>query len=286
MLAPLILPSASLAADLDIQRSVLLSWPDNAAQEQIVVGADSLASNAVWTPWPEPIFKRHGELCMAVPTTASQQFFKLVPGTQFYDDFSDTMQPFTNRNAYTNFGQSAVELVIVTNGVMQIARVGPCPAGVSPRPPMEILARDFCASVDILNWTTSSTNWCYFSIAGRGRFTNPTAANAYIAGLVLNYAGIPGNVRLSIWNGSIDVPGPSFDFAAIPPPYRMEFSVVGNNLRLRVLNLATKEVIREQTLVAARFTEGWVGFWVNNPANDPTNHEIIVDNFFVTGTKP
>ena len=30
---------------------------------------------------------------MTVPVTASQQFFKLMPGTQFIDDFSDTKLP-------------------------------------------------------------------------------------------------------------------------------------------------------------------------------------------------
>jgi hypothetical protein len=34
-----------------------------------------------------------------------------------------------------------------------------------------------------------------------------------------------------------------------------------------------------------RFAEGWVSCWVNNPANDPTTHEITADNFFATGTK-
>jgi hypothetical protein len=78
----------------------LACWSQDTAEEQIVVGASSLASDAVWTPWPEPIFKRHGELCMAVPTTATQQFFKLVPGTQFIDDFSDPQEPFAVRNPW------------------------------------------------------------------------------------------------------------------------------------------------------------------------------------------
>ncbi len=90
LILALSLPVTGLKAQvLDTSRSVLLSWPQS-AQEQIVVGADSLASNAVWTPWPEPIFKRFGQMCVAVPTTASQQFFKTVLGTQFVDDFSDT----------------------------------------------------------------------------------------------------------------------------------------------------------------------------------------------------
>src|SRR5512139_180898 len=81
----LTLPAICLQAQvLDISKSVLLSWPEP-AQEQIVVGSDS-PTGPVWTPWPEPIFNRFGQMCMTVPTTASQQFFKPVLGRQFVDD--------------------------------------------------------------------------------------------------------------------------------------------------------------------------------------------------------
>jgi hypothetical protein len=84
---------------VSITNSARLEWPVP-AEDCIVVGANSLASNAVWTPWPEPIYKRFGELCMAVPTTTTQQYFKLVPGTQFIDDFLDPQEPFAVRNPW------------------------------------------------------------------------------------------------------------------------------------------------------------------------------------------
>src|SRR5512135_87546 len=103
----LTVPGIGLKAQVpDISRAVLLSWPEP-TQEQIVVGTDSVASNAVWTPWPEPIFKRFGQMCMTVPTTASQQFFKTVRGNQFIDNYSDTQLPYTNRVAYSNMVSAA-----------------------------------------------------------------------------------------------------------------------------------------------------------------------------------
>ncbi len=104
---------------LDESRAVLLYWPEP-TQEQIVVGADSLASNAVWTPWPEPIFKRFGQMCMAVPTTASQQFFRTALGRQFLDDFSETWGPFTNRDSYMHWFRQPGEDWFVTNGTLRV----------------------------------------------------------------------------------------------------------------------------------------------------------------------
>ncbi len=57
LVVALTLPGSGLKAQVpDISKSVLLSWPEP-TQEQIVVGSDSL-TGPVWTPWPEPIFKR------------------------------------------------------------------------------------------------------------------------------------------------------------------------------------------------------------------------------------
>jgi hypothetical protein len=124
------------------------------------------------------------------------------------------------------------------------------------------------------------------SIAARGRWTGPDGGNGYIAGLALNHNGIAGSIGPFIWNGSIEIWGTNFNITATPPPYRLEFSGVGPSLRFRVLNLTTKEVIRQQTLNHTSFQEGWVGVWVNNEANKPATYEMITDNLFVTGTKP
>ena len=103
----------------------------------------------------------------------------------------------------------------------------------------------------------------------------------------MNDTGI-GDIRLFIYDGSVEVWGPSFDTGAIPPPYRLEFSGVGNptcQLRLRVLNLTTKELIREQTLVGTMFTEGFPALWINYADGDGDTFTITTDNFFISGTK-
>ena len=177
----------------------------------------------------------------------------------------------------------------VSNGVLRLSAT-PTPiqyAGFMVLPlGTNSQVRDLYASVDILDWVTSSSNWVYFALGGRGVYHPQTdSANGYIGGLVMNGDSIPGNVKLSVWDGSADVRGPNFDTAVHPPPYRLEFSVVGNNLRLRVLNLATRALIAEQPLVRASFTQGWVGCWINRRNSAGDSFTITLDNFFMSGTK-
>jgi hypothetical protein len=274
----------------NIEKAVLLSWPEP-AEEQIVVGSDSPAG-PVWTPWPERIFKRFGQMCMAVPTTASNWFGKLVPGRQFPDDFSDTWGPFTNRNSYMDWFKEPGEEWFVTNGVLRLTAIHSDYAGFLLLPIGTNAAatlQDFYTSVDILDWVTSGTNWSTFSLVGRGVIVSETYAYGYIGGLSLNYDGIAGNVRLWMYNGAGELRGPSFDMGTNPPPYRLEFSGVGNpicQLRLRVLNPTTKELIREWALVGTAYTAGWPGFWINTRNQAGDTFAITADNYFATGTKP
>jgi hypothetical protein len=139
--------------------------------------------------------------------------------------------------------------------------------------------------VDLLDWVTSGTNWLTFSLCARGHIVSTNYGYAYIGGLVLNSDGIAGKVTLWIYNGSGEVWGPTFDSGTNPPPYRLEFSVVGINLRLRVLNLTTKELIQEQALLATAYTAGWPGLYINSRNEDGDTYTINADNYFVTGTK-
>jgi len=88
-----------VAAPLNIEKTVTISWPADTADEMIVVGADSIDS-PVRTPYPAPIAKQFGQFCIAVPTTQPLECFKLVPGTHFIDDFSEAKQPFATRQDY------------------------------------------------------------------------------------------------------------------------------------------------------------------------------------------
>ena len=282
----LTLPGSGLKAQMpEISKSVLVSWPDP-AQEQIVVGSDS-PTGPVWTPWPEPIFKRFGQMCLAVPTTATQQFFKTVSGRQLADDFTDSWWPFTNRIPWTNWLVNPGEDWFVTNGVLKLAvSPGTNSPGFLLLPDWTNAVQDFYTSIDILDWVTSTNNWSIFALIGRGKIHGVTSANGHIGGLVLNSDGIAGNVTLYLWDGYTDVFGPSFDMGANPLPYRLELSQVGNNLWLRVRSLTTKAVIREQALVVTKYTQGWVGLWIKG-RNDPGDtFTITADNFFATGTKP
>ena len=284
----LTVPGTGLKAQVpDISKAALLSWPEP-TEEQIVVGATNLLTGAVWTPWPEPIFKRFGQMCMTVPTTASQQYFKLAPGRQFLDDFGNGWGPFTNRDSYMDFVKDPGEEWFVTNGALKLQSAYSgfllVPLGTNAAAKHE----DFFTSADILDWVTSGTNWSLFSIAGRIVILSPTAGIGYGGGLALNADGIAGNVQLTIFHEWHQVWGPTFDMGTNPPPYRLELSGVGNpicRLRLRVLSLTTKALIAEQTLLATEITSGVPAIWVNKPIQAGDTLAITVDNYFVTGTK-
>jgi hypothetical protein len=263
---------------LDIAKSVLLSWSPNTEEEQIVVMADSLTSTT-WTPCPAPIFTGSGGLSITVPITQSQQFFKLVPGRQFADDFSDTSGPFTNRSCWRLdlIADPGYEL-IVTNGVLRLNWQGPSTGGCLAQPPgPDFVVGDFCLSVDVLDWVTSTTNYSRFGLVARG---------PHGAGLLLNDAGVPGRLIPWMSYGGTVTNGVPFDISAYPPPYHLEFSGVGTKLSLRVLNLTTREIIREMSWRESHFDTTIVGLWQIDKTGVPGSHTITVDNFFASVTKP
>jgi len=290
----LTLPGTGLRAQVpEISKSVLLSWPEP-TQEQIVVGSDSL-TGPVWTPWPEPIFKRFGQVCMAVPTTASQQYFKAVLGRQFADCFSDCWGPFTNRNSWTPWFTPLTTEWIVTNGVLRVCLpqghvtnawegLALCPLGATN---VEANLRDVSVSVDILDWGTSSSSmWSSFYLFARGYVVGPTSGNGYFGGLVLNADGIPRRIVPFILTPSGETRGATLDIAEIPPPYRLQFSVLGTKLSFRVLNPATGQLIREVPPVYhSQFTNGIVGLFFRGDSETSEGYTNTVDNFFVSGTK-
>ncbi len=100
---------------LDVEKSVLLSWPQNTVEEQIALGAAIL--DGPWVPCLEPIFKRPGEVCMAVPTTSTQQYFMLAPGSQFSDDFSGDKGQW---EPIFYAGDTSKTTFVQTNGTLRI----------------------------------------------------------------------------------------------------------------------------------------------------------------------
>jgi hypothetical protein len=283
LILALTLPDTCLKAQvIGISKAVLLSWPEP-TQEQIVVGADS-PTGPVWTPWPEPIFKRLGQVCMAVPTTASQQFFKLVPGRQFVDDFSDTRLPYTNRGPWRLTWNQPGSEFLVTNGVLRLIWHGTNSGAFLAQPPgPDIVVNNFYMSVDVLDWVTSGTNWSAIGLVARG---NVPGGYAYGAGLWLQRLGTSVSVTPFLSCGADQRDGMPFDIGEIPPPYRLEYSGIGTRFSLRLVNLTMQQLIREMSETFYGSTEGIVGLWINAPAGLLESHSITADNFFVSGTKP
>lgn len=68
-------------------------------------------------------------------------------------------------------------------------------------------------------------------------------------------------------------------------PYRIQFSGVGPQLSLKVLNPTTGELIQEVTATDWTLTEGLAAFWTEGWANPGDSYTITVDNFLVTGNQ-
>ncbi|HOX02346.1 MAG TPA: hypothetical protein P5555_00820 [Candidatus Paceibacterota bacterium] len=268
------------APELGIASAVLLSWPVNTADELIVVRADSPESSAVWTPVLEPIFKRFGELCTTVPVTQSQQFFKLVPGIQIRDDFSDSSGPFAGRNPWVpHFWAPADAARIsftVSNGAfhLQSPAPGPVDGRVLLAPPYgsERKLSDFSGSVDILQFAVGSN--VGIGILGRLTLWEPVPdCNGYMGQLYLN--------RISPWIYDHGVP---LNFTFNPyAQYRLQFSALGTHVTVRLLNLVTGEIL-EQQVTDNHFTQGHVGLILPMKAQQP--FDITLDNFIMTCVKP
>ena len=270
---------------LDISPAALLGWPPRTLEGQIVVGSSS--PEGPWTPWPEPIFKRHGTPCLAVPTTATQQYFQLTPGTQFSDDFSHSWGPFTSRNPWTPwFGNPADASrfdFTVTDGVFRIAAPGqPQDGQVMVFHPGPVAAvGDFWASVDLLDWASSQES--ALGLAGRVQGGPTGVNNMYLGSVRMNPAAASG--RLYFFNGASDIPASSVFNVSRDSGYRLEFSAVGSELTLRLVTLASPSiVVAEGRLQDSKFAQGPVALWVNTRGT--SGYARTLDNFFVTGTKP
>lgn len=263
--------------------ATLLTWPENNGEEQIVLTADSL-STSVWTPWPEPVFKRFGQCCVAVPATGPQRFGKLVPGRQFIDDFSDPQTPFATRNPWRHAAIPAEELV-VTNGLLQVAWGGPVKnvfAAVPPEP--DVVVGDFFVSVDILSWDTAGSDSSWLGLGGRlDRQPGGGPLYGYGGGLVRNKDG--SHVTWISYAGSTQY-GPTLQERDFPLPYRLVFSAVGNRFSFRVLDPKTQGLIREINMTSDARKQGMVGLYFEAPTGLLDSHRITLDNFFMTGTKP
>jgi hypothetical protein len=270
------------APQLEIATSVLLSWPKNTAEEQIVVGTGSL-SNSVWTPWPEPIFMRNGQLCMAVPATAQQQYFELAPGTQFIDDFASAPQwPYASKGdwavVFANSGDSTRFVCTNVDGTLRIHTVTAAVDGrilVLPPGP-DVVVGDFTASVDILKWPVKGRE-VGFLVRGTINRTNlHDGSNGYIATASREQG------KLVFWNGRTDVLGDEFTFDSTAN-YRLVFSGVGPDLSLRLANLKTG-MSSVMKLKDTYWRQGPVALYLDAMADGSL--DITLDNFFVTGTKP
>jgi hypothetical protein len=274
----------------NITRSVLLQWPVP-TEDCVVVSAPSVPSSN-WTLSPEPIFKRFGQLCMAVPATNHEQYFMLVPGTQFTDDFNAAKEPFGTKHPWVPYYFQPADSDRFTWDTatgslrVQASYSGSSGQGVAMPPGPDVLVRDFWASVDILDWGASTnTNERSVGLVVRGTVnrTNFPASNGYIGELWLNRAGGVGKAVLNIY-ASTDDPGPPFSLE-MGTDYRLVFSGTGNQLTLRLFRRDDmRQPVAARSRTSYMFAYGPVSLWIANYGH--VLYDFTLDNFFVTGTKP
>jgi len=281
------------APGLAIEKSVLLSWPENTAEEQSVVSAESLTGP--WVPCLEPIFKLHGEVCMAVPTTHNDQwlnpagYFKLVAGSQFSDDFSGGHEPWVPLFIEGDPNQFAFNR---SNGVLRLQGQTGAPAswGFLAPPGPDLVYADVAMSLDILGWDPNAPDQ-EISFAARGTVDrqNPGTAVGYLGYLVIKETASGGRSRLALYSDPPNTDLRSLVLDLDPQKaYRLLFSAVGTQLTLDLFELGALRhpVALAGSLSAAdsRHSHGSTGLWWLH--HGQTAFDITVDNCFVSGTKP
>jgi len=282
------------AAASDILHSVMLYWPEDTVEEQIVVSADS-AESTIWTPWHEPCYRHDGKVCMATPTVATQQYFKLVSGTQFIDDFEAAKLPFSGKLLWEPGFYNPTDAnrweITNANGTLRVHTLVPPAEGQVPirlprLPDTDLAFKDFCASVDILQFDGTNS---YASVGIGARITGqpndpwPGTRNGFLAFVRPNAGGL-NQARLVFFNGSGDFQSDPFTFRP-GTPYRLIFSGVGTQLTVELIDLETQQpAVTPLVRVDPTFTQGTLGLWARSGVS--ATLDTTLDNFFVTGTKP
>jgi hypothetical protein len=226
---------------------------------------------------------------MAVPvaTTRPEQYFKLVPGIQFIDDFNPPKLPCKTKAEWVQqfeHGDDIPRITITnTNGTLRLQKLGSLVDGrfslIPPRP--EVVVGDFWASLDILQWDPDGMNQA-----------------ASIGARIQSYGhiGYWGVVNFNEWNlgqgrlhllavGKQPVIGSTITLTR-GEKFRLCFSGVGNVLSLRLYNLDNlEEPVTEVQMTDTASSQGSMQLAFGFDKETPSS-AFTLDNFFVTGTKP
>lgn len=271
--------------------ALLPTWPGDTTEELIPVGAETL--DGPWSPCAEPVFSRHGRLGIVLETRQPMQFVKLVPGRQFFDDFNPPKPPFSGKDpwipAVYNAGDLARWSVTQSENVLR-AKTLQTPVDrrlVLPVPYPALVAADFWASVDILDFESTGSK------AGIGigaRSTGgpndpwPGTRNGYIGGIWPNIAG-PNKARVSIWDGTTIRLSPVVFTFNPGTPCRLIFSGVGTRLSVELIDLATlMPMVEPWVITSSAFAQGQIAIWTET--GGASSQDVTLDNFFITGTTP
>ena len=302
MLLGCFVTSAQDPPKLDIENSVLLSWPVS-SDDYIVLS--SAEANGPWIPCLEPIARGPDLFQVAVRTADSAKYFKLAQGTRFMDDFDDgDIEGLRSNSIFPEF-EDQITLGF-NDGRLRIKSSCPeCAERMMWFIPEGLRMADFASSIDILAWdkgTDESPNLLQVGLFARTDPSivedPPTVSLMYQGALNISIPEYPGESSIWLWEftgpylenqhqrigeGPHNLPemNPAND-------YRLVFYGVGDSLTVELYDLSDLEnPLYTLTETDTSLTEGYVGFYVRETWwGGAATIDVTLDNFIVTGTTP
>lgn len=267
-------------------RVVLLSWPARSDETNVVVVATS--PQGPWVPLLEPTFRRLDELCVAVPTTEAEQYFRLKPGFQVFDDASGVPVPWDYQADAA--GQEGMTLTH-TNGAVRIqgdaSKAEVCfywphgaPTGwIAPLRQEE--HGDFACSIDILSWG----EYINSNVSLTGRFWSTSETSGACYGYVDFTNGTAESLVLYIDDPSAPPEQVTRCRTTRGKAYRLVFTGVGDRFGLQLFEVAGASApVASVTMTNSSVPSG-IGMTPGYHMGG-VNGDLTVDNFRFVGVRP
>jgi hypothetical protein len=286
-LAGVTVPGADETPTLVITNSVLLSWPARSSETNVVVVATSI--EGPWVPLLEPTFRRLNELCVAVPTTATQRFYRLKPGFQVFDDASGVPVAW-EYEADPGVGHEGMTLTH-TNGAVRVrsdaSKAEMCwywpqgaPTGLVD-PPSQEEHRDFACSIDILDWGAGINS----NVSLTGRATWPDALYSACYGAIDFTGGMADSLFIDIDYGDATFVRSSPCRMTRGKAYRLVFTGVGDRFTLELFEInGASAPVASLTATSDKVPSG-----VGMPPGfhgGGVNGDVTLDNLRFVGVRP
>jgi hypothetical protein len=272
----------SIVSRMEIDKLALIL--DNNSEGLVPVWATS--PEGPWTPLLSPIVNLTKEKAAVIPGSDQQaEFFKLLPGTQFQDDFNDGDDQGWTKVTIDERAMDGLNISFPDGGYR--IETGECSYCIDPTVYLVvggIVHSDFILSVDIVNF---GENYL-FGLGARGHLDAGVTL-----GIVNRRDDHPEKCNLYFYSGNEQEGVDGIGMIEIPglnsaKDYRLVFQGSGRELRLQLYQLTDAGpggpiLIGETTGQEPETPRvgSMVGLW-----NWADNRDTTYDNFFVSALQP